>query len=403
MAAARAPSRSIASHAWSARLPVSASARWASAGSRDETDAVAGVSHFLEHMIFKGTGSRTSPQIAKQLDAIGGLSNAFTSTEYTCFHSRVLEKDVRVLVDILSDIFLNSLFDPQDIGRERQVILQEINMLEDTPDEQVHVLTTSGAIENTTAAEWVSLRLRNYRPTEGGIVAFDLLTEWAEFGLYLFVPQGQHLRLYPEMTANEFTAHDLAARMLPAQSDLQLRHEAQGAQADPDNAPGIDPIEEPVEHFPVAVAPAGVIDQRVEMESQPVAPIETAPGGREALADGRGPGFLAAPQGFGVERPGDDGVTAVVEGGQMVHMIGLGLELEHGIGVAGEPGHEEGAEAGPGVEQQGVGEFAGTDSIQPLGVAAQFRFELCSPHAYVLSTTSASPGSSRSIDAHCGD
>ncbi|MEW6665011.1 MAG: pitrilysin family protein [Thermodesulfobacteriota bacterium] len=113
---------------------------WIGVGSRDETEQDNGISHFIEHMIFKGTGTRTSPQIAKQLDAIGGLSNAFTSTEYTCFHSRVLEKDVRVLVDILSDIFLNSTFDPAEMDRERQVILQEISMLEDTPDEQIHVL-----------------------------------------------------------------------------------------------------------------------------------------------------------------------------------------------------------------------------------------------------------------------
>jgi len=113
---------------------------WIGVGSRDETERENGISHFIEHMIFKGTETRTSPQIAKQLDAIGGLSNAFTSTEYTCFHSRVLEKDVRVLIDILSDIFLHSSFDPVEMDRERQVILQEISMLEDTPDEHIHVL-----------------------------------------------------------------------------------------------------------------------------------------------------------------------------------------------------------------------------------------------------------------------
>lgn len=113
---------------------------WLGVGSRDEMERENGISHFMEHMIFKGTETRTSPQIAKQLDAIGGLSNAFTSTEYTCFHSRVLEKDVRVLIDILSDIFLHSTFDPAEMDRERQVILQEISMLEDTPDEHIHVL-----------------------------------------------------------------------------------------------------------------------------------------------------------------------------------------------------------------------------------------------------------------------
>lgn len=113
---------------------------WIGVGSRDESEEENGISHFVEHMSFKGTAARNSLHIAKELDAIGGLSNAFTSTEYTCFHSKVLDKHVPTLVDILSDIFLNSIFDPQDMDRERQVILQEINMLEDTPDEQIHVL-----------------------------------------------------------------------------------------------------------------------------------------------------------------------------------------------------------------------------------------------------------------------
>jgi predicted Zn-dependent peptidase len=113
---------------------------WVGVGSRDEVREENGISHFIEHMIFKGTNTRTGLQIAKELDAIGGLSNAFTGTEYTCFHSRVLDKHVKTLADILSDIFLHSTFDPLEMNRERQVILQEINMLEDTPDEHIHVL-----------------------------------------------------------------------------------------------------------------------------------------------------------------------------------------------------------------------------------------------------------------------
>jgi len=99
-----------------------------------------GISHFIEHMIFKGTHTRNSLQIAKQLDAIGGFSNAFTGKEHTCFYSKVLDRHFTTMADILSDIFLNSLFEPQDMDRERQVILQEISMVEDTPDEQIHVL-----------------------------------------------------------------------------------------------------------------------------------------------------------------------------------------------------------------------------------------------------------------------
>jgi predicted Zn-dependent peptidase len=111
---------------------------WVGAGSRDEDARTNGISHFIEHMIFKGTRNRSNLQIAKELDAIGGLSNAFTSKEYTCFHSKVLDKHFPALADIMSDIFLNSVFDPDNIDKERQVILQEISMVEDSPEEQIH-------------------------------------------------------------------------------------------------------------------------------------------------------------------------------------------------------------------------------------------------------------------------
>ena len=113
---------------------------WVNAGSRNEERAENGVFHFIEHMIFKGTKNRSSLQIAKDLDAIGGLSNAFTGKENTCFHARVLGKHFTRLADVFSDIFLHSTFDPKDLERERQVINQEISMVEDTPDDHIHVL-----------------------------------------------------------------------------------------------------------------------------------------------------------------------------------------------------------------------------------------------------------------------
>jgi predicted Zn-dependent peptidase len=113
---------------------------WVNTGSRDETERENGVSHFIEHMIFKGTRDRDALQIAKDLDAVGGLSNAFTGKENTCFHARVLEKDFGRLVDILSDIFLHSTFSNTDLELERQVILREILSVEDCPDDYVHDL-----------------------------------------------------------------------------------------------------------------------------------------------------------------------------------------------------------------------------------------------------------------------
>jgi len=113
---------------------------WVNVGARDERAGEGGLSHFIEHMIFKGTKKRTALQIAKEFDAIGAQCNAFTSKELTCYYAKVMDTHVDTMLDLLSDIFLNSLFDPAEVERERQVILQEIRLLEDTPDEHIHVL-----------------------------------------------------------------------------------------------------------------------------------------------------------------------------------------------------------------------------------------------------------------------
>ena len=114
---------------------------WVNVGARDEDLSESGLSHFIEHMIFKGTRRRSAFQIAKEFDAIGGHTNAFTTMENTCYHAKVMDTHTATMVDILSDIFLNSIFDPSEIEKERPVILQEIGMVEDSPDEYVHLLS----------------------------------------------------------------------------------------------------------------------------------------------------------------------------------------------------------------------------------------------------------------------
>jgi len=114
---------------------------WVNVGARDESDRENGLSHFIEHMIFKGTARRSAYQIAKEFDAVGGHTNAFTSMEHTCYHAKVLDNHMETMVDILTDIFLNSTFDPQEVERERPVICQEIGMVEDAPEEFVHLLS----------------------------------------------------------------------------------------------------------------------------------------------------------------------------------------------------------------------------------------------------------------------
>ena len=113
---------------------------WIDVGSRDEHDLNSGSAHFVEHMLFKGTGKRTAQQIARELDVLGGAANAFTSRENTCLHATVLDSNLPKVVDLFTDLLSNSLFADDEIERERQVILQEINMVEDVPDDHIHDL-----------------------------------------------------------------------------------------------------------------------------------------------------------------------------------------------------------------------------------------------------------------------
>jgi predicted Zn-dependent peptidase len=112
---------------------------WLNVGSRDETRAENGLSHFLEHLAFKGTPRRTAFDLAREIDQIGGNCNAFTSKEQTCFHGKVLAEHLPRLVDLLGDLVLNPLYQPQDLERERQVILEEIYSQDDNPEDQVQV------------------------------------------------------------------------------------------------------------------------------------------------------------------------------------------------------------------------------------------------------------------------
>ena len=113
---------------------------WVKTGSRDENKEKNGIAHFIEHMLFKGTKKRSALQIAKEIDAVGGILNASTGREYTNFFAKVLHKDFDLAIDLLSDIFLKSLFPSHEVKRERGVILQEIKMVEDTPDDYVQDL-----------------------------------------------------------------------------------------------------------------------------------------------------------------------------------------------------------------------------------------------------------------------
>ena len=113
---------------------------WVGSGSRYESQHYNGISHFIEHMFFKGTGRRTAKQIAETIDAVGGQLNAFTTKEYTCFYAKVLDQHFKMGIDLLADMVTDSLFAPEDIEKEKQVVLEEIKSFEDSPDELIHDL-----------------------------------------------------------------------------------------------------------------------------------------------------------------------------------------------------------------------------------------------------------------------
>jgi predicted Zn-dependent peptidase len=117
---------------------------WVDVGARDEQPHNNGSAHFVEHMLFKGTPSRTAQEIAQEFDTLGGMSNAFTSGETTSYYATVLDDQVEHLIGLMGDIFRNSLFAEEEVVREREVILQEISMVEDTPDDRIHELFTGG-------------------------------------------------------------------------------------------------------------------------------------------------------------------------------------------------------------------------------------------------------------------
>jgi predicted Zn-dependent peptidase len=145
---------------------------WLKRGSRHETSAQTGISHFIEHMVFKGTKTRPAEVIAAQVDSIGGHMDAFTAKEYAAFHLKVLDEHLPLAMDILGDIVMNPLFDPTEMAKEKKVIFEEINMVEDTPDDLV--------IENLTEAFWpdhpLGRPILGTKSTVGGFRRAELAT-----------------------------------------------------------------------------------------------------------------------------------------------------------------------------------------------------------------------------------
>jgi predicted Zn-dependent peptidase len=122
---------------------------WVGVGSRDEDLSHAGATHYLEHLLFKGTSKRTALEISAEMDTAGGEMNAFTAKEYTCYYARVLDADLPLAVDVLSDMVTSSLIAPKDVDAERNVVLEEIAMNEDDPSDTVHEAFTAKLFGDT--------------------------------------------------------------------------------------------------------------------------------------------------------------------------------------------------------------------------------------------------------------
>ncbi|MFF0487763.1 M16 family metallopeptidase [Nocardia sp. NPDC003482] len=153
---------------------------WVGVGSRDETPGVAGAAHFLEHLLFKATPTHTALDIAQAMDAVGGELNAFTAKEQTCYYAHVLDEDLPLAVELVSDVVLNGLCRAEDVDVERQVVLEEISMRDDDPEDTVGdafltalfgdhpvgrpVIGTIESIESMTASQLRGFHVRRYRP-----------------------------------------------------------------------------------------------------------------------------------------------------------------------------------------------------------------------------------------------
>jgi predicted Zn-dependent peptidase len=155
---------------------------WAGVGSRDESNSVMGASHFLEHLLFKGTKTRTALDISSSIEAVGGEMNAFTSQEYTCFYARVIDTDLPLAVDVISDLITSSTFSKADVDSERTVVLSEISVRDDDPSDYIHelfletmygdtpigrsILGTVDSINNMSRTSLFNYYKKHYRPED---------------------------------------------------------------------------------------------------------------------------------------------------------------------------------------------------------------------------------------------
>jgi predicted Zn-dependent peptidase len=222
---------------------------WVENGSRHESEAENGLSHFIEHLLFKGTERRSAAQIAEEMDAVGGVINAFTAKEHTCYYAKVLDENLPLAIDLLTDIFLNSSFDADEIERERSVILQEISQAEDTPDDYVHDLFNLDFFRNHPIGRPICGRgetVNNFRRED--IIDF-------------FKSRYQPRRVIVSIAGNfqhAAVVDELAARLGTVQEQNHDAHPGVTGEAVPEMGSGIFPHSKSLEQVHLCLGVAGI-------------------------------------------------------------------------------------------------------------------------------------------------
>ena len=210
---------------------------WMGAGSQFESVQEAGVSHFLEHMVFKGTEKRTARQIAEEMDAVGGQLNAFTAKECTCFYAKVVDEHLPLAMDVIADMAVHPAFDPGEMEKEKGVVIEEIAMSEDTPEDLVHellmlahygdqpiarpILGTEESVSGCSREKLAGYWARMYRP-QNAVLALAGNYEWsavlalAEKLLGSWAPEGLEKR--------DCVTNDVKPTILTKEKDIEQVH-----------------------------------------------------------------------------------------------------------------------------------------------------------------------------------
>ena len=207
---------------------------WVETGSQYETPHEHGVSHFIEHMLFKGTKNRTARDIAEEMDAVGGQLNAFTSKECTCFYAKVVDEHVRLAMDILADLVVRPVFDPVEMEKEKGVVLEEIDMSEDTPEDLVHdilmlahygdqpvarpILGTADSVRAFTRDQVVEYWQRMYRP-ENAVLAVAGSYDWNQIVELATEFMGSWEK--GSFVPPEFVTHEVKPTILRREKDIE--------------------------------------------------------------------------------------------------------------------------------------------------------------------------------------